>query len=59
MADRVIVLSRHPGQIKDIIRIDLPKVGRDTEQYRGRFEQYSIQIWDLIRHDAQESLLEG
>ncbi len=59
LADRVIVLSRHPGQIKSIINIDLPKIGRDQEEYRARFEQYADEIWQLIRHDAQEALKEG
>lgn len=59
LADRVIVLSRHPGQIKSIIQIDMPKIGRDQEQYRAQFEQYADQIWQLIRHDAQEASREG
>ncbi|PLT29776.1 ABC transporter ATP-binding protein [Peribacillus deserti] len=59
LADRVIVLSRHPGTIKQIIQIDMPKTGRDSVQNREQFEKYSNQIWDLIRHDAQEALLEG
>ncbi|GIP35255.1 ABC transporter ATP-binding protein [Paenibacillus sp. J2TS4] len=59
LADRVVVLSRHPGRIKEIITIDLPKMGRDQEKYRNRFEQYADQIWQLIRHDAQEALKEG
>lgn len=59
LADRVIVLSRHPGQIKSIIQIDLPKMGRDQEEYRAQFEQYADQIWQLIRHDAQEASREG
>ncbi|KQL46811.1 nitrate ABC transporter ATP-binding protein [Brevibacillus choshinensis] len=59
LADRVIVLSRHPGQIKSIIQIDMPKIGRDQEQYRAQFEQYVDQIWQLIRHDAQEASREG
>ncbi|WP_408008191.1 ABC transporter ATP-binding protein [Pseudalkalibacillus sp. A8] len=59
LADRVIVLSRHPGQIKSIIEIDLPKIGRDQEQYRSQFEQYADQIWRLIRNDAKEALKEG
>lgn len=58
LADRVIVLSRHPGEIKDIIRIDLPKTGRDKEQYREQFENYSNEIWHLIRQDAEEALKE-
>ncbi|MBE1445567.1 MULTISPECIES: ABC transporter ATP-binding protein [unclassified Paenibacillus] len=59
LADRVIVLSRHPGQIKAQIRIDLPKMGRDKEEHRAAFENYSNEIWELIRHDAQEALKEG
>lgn len=59
LADRVIVLSRHPGQIKSIISIDLPKIGRDQEEHRVQFERYADQIWQLIRHDAQEALKEG
>jgi len=59
LADRVIVLSRHPGQIKSTIHIDLPKIGRDKDEYRIRFEQYVDEIWQLIRHDAQEASREG
>lgn len=59
LADRVIVMSRHPGQIKSIIPIDLPKVGRNQEEYRMEFERYVDQIWQLIRHDAQEALKDG
>jgi len=59
LADRVIVLSRHPGQIKEIIHIDMPKVGRDNEQYREQFDAYAAQIWELIRHDAADALKEG
>ncbi|MGM8365716.1 ABC transporter ATP-binding protein [Virgibacillus sp. W0181] len=58
LADRVIVLSRHPGKIKSIIDIDLPKTGRGEEQYRMQFEQYADDIWQLIRHDAAEALKE-
>lgn len=59
LADRVIVLSRHPGHIKKIINIDLPKIGRDQDQYRAQFEKYADEIWELIRHDAEEALKEA
>ncbi|QTD42939.1 ABC transporter ATP-binding protein [Sporosarcina sp. Te-1] len=58
LADRVIVLSRHPGRIKEIIPIDLPKMGRGDAQYRAQFDQYAEQIWQLIRQDAVEALKE-
>ncbi|MFA8437750.1 ABC transporter ATP-binding protein [Pueribacillus sp. YX66] len=59
LADRVIVLSRHPGKIKSIIDIDLPKNGRNDEEHREKFEHYADEIWQLIRHDAEEALKEG
>lgn len=58
LADRIIVLSRHPGRIKSIIDIDLPKMGRGEEQYRDKFERYADEIWQLIRNDAVEALKE-
>lgn len=58
LADRVIVLSRHPGRIKQIIDIDLPKTKRNDEQYLHQFNRYTEEIWELIRHDAQEALKE-
>lgn len=59
LGDRVIVLSRRPGRIKSIIKIDLPKMGRDQEEYRSQFEAYSDQIWNLIRQDAEDALKEA
>ncbi len=59
LADRVIVMSRRPGEIKSIIPIDLPKTGRNEEKYRVEFDRYADQIWQLIRHDAQEALKEA
>jgi len=59
LADRVVVLSRHPGQVKEIITIDMPKTGRDSEQNIAKFDDYVKQIWNLIRHDAQSALKEG
>lgn len=59
LADRVIVLSRRPGRIKEIIKIDLPKFGRDGEQYRIAFDDYVKRIWNLIRDEAQDALKEG
>ncbi|PAV28045.1 nitrate ABC transporter ATP-binding protein [Virgibacillus profundi] len=58
LADRVIVLSRHPGKIKRIISIDLPKTGRNDEEYREKSSRYADEIWQLIRHDAEEALKE-
>ena len=58
LADRVIVFSRHPGKIKSIIDIDLPKVGGNEPQFNNKFESYVEEIWQLIRHDAEKALKE-
>lgn len=59
LADRVIVLSRHPGEIKAIVPIDLPKMERSEDAYRSQIDAYTQEIWELIRHDAAAALKEG
>jgi len=50
LADRVVVLSKSPGRIKEIIPIDFPRP-RDPVKLRGepKFGEYVVRIWDLLR----------
>jgi len=50
LADRVIVLSAHPGTVKAIIPIEFPRP-RDAVTLRGdpKFGEYVVQIWELLR----------
>jgi NitT/TauT family transport system ATP-binding protein len=50
LADRVVVLSAHPGTVKAIIPIDFPRP-RDPVALRGdpKFGAYVVRIWDLLR----------
>jgi NitT/TauT family transport system ATP-binding protein len=50
LADRVIVLSAHPGTVKAIIPIDFARP-RDAVALRGepKFGEYVVRIWDLLR----------
>lgn len=59
LADRIVVLSRRPGQVKEIITVSLPRLNRDSEAYATEFNHYVTKIWSLIRQDAEEALLEG
>jgi NitT/TauT family transport system ATP-binding protein len=59
LGDRVVVLSRRPGRITNILDIDLPKYERDKDKHVVRFNEYVDQIWQLIRKDAEEALREG
>jgi NitT/TauT family transport system ATP-binding protein len=50
LADRVVVLSKSPGRIKEIIPIDFPRP-RDPVALRGepKFGEYVVKIWELLR----------
>jgi NitT/TauT family transport system ATP-binding protein len=50
LADRVVVLSAHPGTVKAIVPIDFPRP-RDAVALRGepKFGEYVVRIWDLLR----------
>jgi NitT/TauT family transport system ATP-binding protein len=50
LADRVIVLSAHPGTVKAIVPIEFPRP-RDAVALRGlpQFGEHVVRIWDLLR----------
>ncbi len=58
LADRVIVLSRRPGRISRIIPIDIPRSERGKAQNAARFNSYVDEIWENIKSDALDALLE-
>jgi NitT/TauT family transport system ATP-binding protein len=59
MADRVIVLSRRPGEVLDTVSIRLPRPRGEHQQGDPAFIQASDRIWGLIKSQAQAALLEG
>ncbi|MHB1651599.1 MAG: ABC transporter ATP-binding protein [Desulfitobacteriaceae bacterium] len=59
LADRIVVLSRRPGRVAEVIKIELPKLKRDAEEHIVRYNVYVEKIWHLIRKDAEEALKEG
>jgi NitT/TauT family transport system ATP-binding protein len=50
LADRVVVLSAHPGTVKAIVPIEFGRP-REAVSLRGdpRFGEYVVRIWDLLR----------
>jgi NitT/TauT family transport system ATP-binding protein len=50
LADRVVVLSAHPGTVKAIVPIEFARP-REAVALRGdpKFGEYVVQIWDLLR----------
>jgi NitT/TauT family transport system ATP-binding protein len=59
MADRVVVLSRRPGEVLDVVPIKLPRPRRESQQGDPAFVQAVDRIWGLIKSQAQAAFLEG
>jgi NitT/TauT family transport system ATP-binding protein len=57
LADRVIVLGRRPGRVKEIVRIDLPRPRRERRN-PAEAGRYVDHIWDLIRDEAARAIVE-
>jgi NitT/TauT family transport system ATP-binding protein len=52
LADRVAVMSAHPGRLKTTIAIDLPRPRNDATRAAPRYNALVQQIWGLIREEA-------
>jgi NitT/TauT family transport system ATP-binding protein len=59
LSDRVAVMSRHPGRLKAIIEIDLPRPRLDAIRRTARYQAYADRIWQLIREEAYKATMEG
>lgn len=51
LADRIILMSAHPGRIKEIFDVDIPRPRRDIVNVRGTEEFVAIryQVWKSLR----------
>ncbi len=58
LGDRVVVLSAHPGRVREIIPIDMPRP-RDRHSRRSpEAVAYVERIWSLIEDEVYRSLVE-
>lgn len=58
LGDRVIVMSAHPGRVREEIKIDIPRP-RDLHTKRSpKFTAYVDHIWTLIEAEVRRSLIE-
>lgn len=53
LADRVVVLSRRPGRIKQIVTIDVPLAERGESRHAPRLAEMHDALWQLIKNEAQ------
>ena len=52
LADRVVVLSRRPGRVREILRIDVPVAERGRPEHAVLLADMHRQLWSLIRDEA-------
>ena len=58
LADRVVVLGRRPGRVKEIVRVDIPRPRALAVKRTAPFVAYVDAIWQMIEHDVRESISE-
>lgn len=53
LADRIVVLSAHPGRVKEIIDVPFPRPRQDLPLLRGDpvFQEIRVRMWELIRRN--------
>ena len=52
LADRVVVLSRRPGRIREVVRIDVPVGDRGRPEHAALLFEMHRRLWSLIRDEA-------
>jgi NitT/TauT family transport system ATP-binding protein len=52
LADRIVVLSRRPGKVRDVVSIPLTRGERGDINARGKLLALQGELWSLIREEA-------
>lgn len=58
LSDRVVVLGRRPGRIRETVVIDLPRPRPLSIKRTPTFAAYVDRIWGMIERDVRDSLSE-
>ncbi len=54
LGDRIAVISRRPGRIKEVIDIDLPRLRFDSDvKSLPEYSEMRERIWDLVKDEAR------
>jgi ABC-type nitrate/sulfonate/bicarbonate transport system ATPase subunit len=56
LCDRVAIMSRSPGRIKGLIRIDLPRPRSLRSMKDPRFGNAIDRIWEVLRSDVEQAM---
>ena len=52
IADRVCVLSRRPGRVREIIGIPIPRSQRNQPAHQAEIAELGLRLWSLIKEEA-------
>jgi NitT/TauT family transport system ATP-binding protein len=52
LADRIVVLSRRPGKVREVVAIPLTRSERGDINARGQLLSLQNELWSLIREEA-------
>jgi NitT/TauT family transport system ATP-binding protein len=52
LADRIVVLSRRPGRVRETVTIPMTRSERGAAEARGRLMTLQGELWSLIRKEA-------
>jgi NitT/TauT family transport system ATP-binding protein len=55
LADRIVVLSRRPGRVREVVTIPLTRSERGDVDARGQLLALQSELWSLIREEAVEA----
>jgi NitT/TauT family transport system ATP-binding protein len=55
LADRIVVLSRRPGRVREVVTIPLTRGERGDINARGQLLALQRELWSLIREEAVEA----
>jgi len=55
LADRIVVLSRRPGRVREIVQVEIPRVARGEIGAAGEIAGLERHLWQLIRTEALEA----
>ena len=58
LSDRVVVLSRRPGRINEVVPVTLPRPRALSVKRSPEFSAYVERIWRLIEDDVRRSVLD-
>lgn len=59
LGDRIVVLSRRPGRIREILRVPFARPRSEALASQPAFLDFTRRLWDELKAEAREAMEEG